>query len=84
MPENMPCEFCDTQKAQEQKLVTLTRQRNGQWFIFENVPAEVCPHCGHRYFDASVLEAMEERMKVKPDDARPVTAWAISLSQKAS
>lgn len=78
-----PCEFCDTDQPQEEKLVTVTRQRQGQWFIFEDVPAWVCPNCGHRYFDADVLAAMEERMKTTPDDARPITAWAISLSPKA-
>lgn len=78
-----PCEFCDTDQAQVQKLVTVSRQRDGQWFIFEDVPAWVCPHCGHRYFDADVLEAMEDRMKSTPADARPVTAWAMSLSEKA-
>jgi len=83
MTETMPCEFCDTTLPQEQKLVTVTRQRGGQWFIFEDVPALVCPNCGHRYFDGDVLEAMEERMKAKPNDARPVTAWAMSLSKKA-
>lgn len=84
MTERMyPCEFCDTDQAQVQKLVTVSRQRGGQWFIFEDVPAWVCPHCGHRYFDADVLEAMEARMQSTPDDARPVTAWAMSLSEKA-
>jgi YgiT-type zinc finger domain-containing protein len=77
------CACCDTDQAQVQKLVTVTRQRGGQWFIFEDVPAWVCPHCGHRTFDADVLEAMEARMKSAPADARPVTAWAISLSEKA-
>lgn len=79
-----PCEFCDTEQSQIQKMVTVTRQSGGQWFIFENVPTWVCPNCGHRYFDADVLEAMENRMKSTPTDARPVTAWAISLSEKAS
>lgn len=73
-----------TEEAQVKKRVTVTRQRGGQWFIFEDVPAWVCPHCEHRYFDADVLEAMENRMKSTPADARPVTAWAISLSEKAS
>lgn len=77
------CEFCDTEQAQVKKMLTVPRQRGGQWFIFENIPAWVCPHCGHRYFDADVLEAMENRMKSTPTDARPVTAWAISLSEKA-
>lgn len=79
-----PCEFCDTDQAQVKKMVTVTRQRGGQWFIFEDVPAWVCPHCGHRYFDADVLETMEKRMTSTPTDARPITAWAISLSEKAS
>lgn len=81
--QNYPCEFCDTQQAQEKKLVTIARHRHGQWFIFEDVPAWVCPHCGHRYFDADVLAAMEEDMKTTPDDARPITAWAVSLAKKA-
>jgi len=78
-----PCEFCDTDQAQEKKWVTVTRQRGGQWFIFEDVPAWVCPHCGHRYFDADVLEAMENRMTLAPVDARPITAWVMSLSETA-
>ena len=78
-----PCEFCDTHQPLVKKQVTVTRQRAGQWFIFEDVSAWVCPNCGHRYFDADVLESMESRMTSTPTDARPVTAWAISLSQKA-
>lgn len=76
-----PCEFCDTTQPQEHKRVTLARQRKGQWFIFEDVPAWVCPHCGHRYFAADVLAAMEDRMTTPPTDARAITAWAISLPQ---
>lgn len=84
MPEQAyPCEFCDTDQPQEHKRVTVTRNRHGRWFIFEDVPAHVCPNCGHRYFDADVVEAMEQRMTTTPDDARPVEAWAMSLSQKA-
>ena len=77
------CEFCDTDQPQQKKRVTVTRQRQGQWFIFEDVPAWVCPNCGHRYFDADVLTAMAERMKATPEDARPIQAWAISLPQTA-
>ncbi|MFZ4815353.1 MAG: type II toxin-antitoxin system MqsA family antitoxin [Phototrophicaceae bacterium] len=77
----LPCEFCDTHEALVQKRITLTRQRHGQWFIFEDVPAWVCAHCGHRYFDADVLEAMETRMNTTPANARPVTALAMSLTE---
>ncbi|GIK30121.1 MAG: hypothetical protein UZ13_00717 [Chloroflexi bacterium OLB13] len=78
------CEYCDTNESQVLKRVTVTRQRHGQWYIFEDVPALVCPHCGHRYFDAEVLEAMESRMRDMPADARAVTAYAISLSEKTA
>ena len=78
------CEFCDTDQPRQKKLVTVTRHRKGQWYIFEDVLAWVCPNCGHRYFDANVLRAMEDRMQAKPDDARAVTAWAMSLSEQAS
>lgn len=80
---NYPCEFCDTDQTAEKKLVTVTRQRRGQWYIFEDVPAWVCPNCGHRVFDADVLIAMEERMKKPPENARSVTALAMSLSEGA-
>jgi len=63
-----------------EKRVTVARRRHGQWFIFEDVPAWVCPNCGHRYFDAEVLSAMEAGMEATPDDARPIQAWAISLA----
>ncbi len=75
-----PCEFCDTDQPQELKRVTVTRNRQGKWTIFEDVPAWVCPNCGHRYFDALVLAEMEAGLKDTPSDARPVQAWAISLS----
>lgn len=39
-----PCEFCDTEQALVQKQVTVTRQRGGQWYIFEDVPAWACPY----------------------------------------
>jgi YgiT-type zinc finger domain-containing protein len=78
-----PCEFCDSDQPQEKRQITVARHRRGQWSIFEDVSAWVCPHCGHRYFDADVLMAMEAHMKTAPADARPITAWAISLSQKA-
>lgn len=74
-----PCEFCDTHLPQEKKRVTVSRQRKGKWFIFENVEAMVCPNCGHRYFDAHVLEMMESHMENTPADARPIEGWAILL-----
>ena len=77
-----PCEFCDTDQPQERKLVTIARSRHGKWYIFERVPAWVCPNCGHRYFDAEVVAEMDNRMQDPPADAHRVEAWAISLSEE--
>jgi YgiT-type zinc finger domain-containing protein len=74
-----PCEFCDTDRPLVDKLVTLPMHRKGRWYIFENVPAKVCPNCGHRYYDGPLLLKLEKMMTEAPEEARPVEAWAISL-----
>ncbi|MBI5668321.1 MAG: type II toxin-antitoxin system MqsA family antitoxin [Chloroflexi bacterium] len=74
-----PCEFCDTEQEQVEQRVTLTMQRNGRWYIFENVPAKVCPNCGHRYYDGPTLLRLEQMIRDNSDDLRPVEAWAFSL-----
>ena len=74
-----PCEYCDTELPQENKLVTLTLQRKGRWYIFENVPARVCPNCGHRYFDGQMMLRLEQMMKDEPKEGHAVEAWAFSL-----
>lgn len=79
-----PCEFCDTDQHQVKKLVTLARHRKSQWYIFEDVPALVCPNCGHRYFNADVTQMMEDRMTSTPENARPVEGWVMSLSESAN
>lgn len=76
-----PCEFCDTERPQEEKRVTLTRAHNGIWYVFEKVPAYVCPNCGHRYYDGETIERLEALMKTRPNTARPVEAWAIPMPQ---
>lgn len=73
------CAFCDTESPPVRQIVMVTRQRDGIWYIFENVPAWVCPNCGHRLFDLGVLEAMEARMTAAPEGARQVEAWAVTL-----
>ena len=35
--QNYLCGFCDTDQPQQKKRVTVARQRQGQWFIFEDV-----------------------------------------------
>ena len=76
-----PCEFCDSQAGLEERLVTVYRQRRGQHFIFERVPAQVCKNCGHRYFALKVVEEMERLMDAPETQsyaqAVPVVALTI-------
>ena len=74
------CDCCAKAEILVRRLVTVARPRGGVWYIFDQVPAWVCPNCGHRLFDAGVLDAMETRMTAPPADARPVEAWGITLS----
>lgn len=77
-----PCEFCDTEQEQVEKLVTLTMKRNGVWYIFENVPAKICPNCGHRYFDGPMLLKLEKMILDEADGLQPVQAWTYALPQE--
>ncbi len=80
---HFPCEYCDTALPLQARRVTLTLQRNGRWYIFENVPAEVCPNCGHRYYDGPTLVQLERLIEEQADQLRPVEAWAFSLPVEA-
>ena len=74
-----PCEFCDTDQPRQPRLVTLTMPHGDQWFIFENVPAQVCPNCGHRYYAGPMLLDLERLIDEHPEQARKVEAFAFSL-----
>jgi YgiT-type zinc finger domain-containing protein len=72
-----PCEFCDTDKPQVERQVTLTMTREGRWYIFEDIPARECPNCGHRYFNGPMLLELEHVIKAHPELGRSVEAWAF-------
>jgi YgiT-type zinc finger domain-containing protein len=56
------CEYCNSDAGLVDRLITVCRHRQGQHFIFEHVPARVCPMCGERYFSADVVQEMERLM----------------------
>ena len=56
------CEYCNVETSLVERFVTVHRHRRGQHFIFEHVPARVCPLCGERYFSADVVQEMERLM----------------------
>jgi YgiT-type zinc finger domain-containing protein len=57
------CEYCNSALAGAEREVTVYRHRRGRHFIFEQVPARVCPHCGERYFSAAVTREMDRLMR---------------------
>lgn len=76
-----PCEFCDTDLPQVERMVTLTLRRNGKLYVFEGVPALVCPNCGHRYFAGPVITQLEQRIRNNAlAGAQPIEAYAIPYS----
>jgi YgiT-type zinc finger domain-containing protein len=60
-----PCEYCHAPLRQGERLVTVYRHRRGRHFIFERVPARVCPRCGERYFSARVVRQMDRLMRTR-------------------
>ena len=35
-------------------LTTVTLERGATLVVFKNVPAQICPNCGEKYFDSSI------------------------------
>ena len=78
-----PCEYCDGFLDGHEKLVTVFRHRAGSHFIFERVPARVCPRCGERYFSAKVVREMDRLMKEQPLDSDTISVPVIAFSVAA-
>jgi YgiT-type zinc finger domain-containing protein len=73
------CEYCNATLSHTDKLVSVHRQRNGQHFIFERVPARVCHRCGERYFASHVVREMEALMKEPAERNNMVEVPVIAL-----
>ncbi len=59
------CEYCRTVLDAAERLITVYRHRHGKHFIFERVPARVCPGCGERYFAAAVAREMDRQLAAR-------------------
>jgi YgiT-type zinc finger domain-containing protein len=78
-----PCEYCDGLLDGQERLVTVFRHQAGSHFIFEGVPARVCPRCGERYFSAKVVREMDRLMKERPSHTPKVSVPVIAFSLAA-
>lgn len=71
------CEYCGGPIVQ--KVVTVHRQVDGKYLLFEEVPAGVCKECGTRYYAANVLKRMEESMNGHQKATREVLVPVYAL-----
>lgn len=72
------CEYCNAQLDDTEKFVNVYRHRKNQHFIFEQVPAQVCPRCGERYFSAEVVREMDRLMQSPSASSHSVNVPLIS------
>jgi len=54
------CNFCGSTQYIKKQVEYIYRYQ-GQYMVFKDVPAEICLHCGMRYFAADVILAIEQR-----------------------
>ena len=76
------CEYCNTQLNGAEKSVNVYRHRTDKHFIFEQVPAQVCPRCGERYFSAEVAREMDHLMQTTSSPTQtiniPLISWPLA------
>lgn len=76
------CSFCGGDLKDE--LVQHEYHWEGQLFVFEEVPAQVCQQCGEKYFDLNVVEAMEKAVQRKARPTRMLTVPLFSFGEVAT
>ena len=54
------CNFCGQTEFVHKKVEYIYRHQ-GQYMLFRDVPAEICLHCGMRYYAAEVILRIEKR-----------------------
>jgi len=68
------CYFCKGRLTQ--KTITHVYSWGEKFFLFEDVPAEVCTQCGETYFSPEVLETMDN---IATSDATPKTTVSVPV-----
>ncbi|MCY7377242.1 MAG: YgiT-type zinc finger protein [Pyrinomonadaceae bacterium] len=55
------CEICDGKT--EDKLVSVTFERYGQKFVYQNIKARVCRNCGEEFLDGPTVTDIEREIR---------------------
>jgi len=77
------CNHCG--ESMEPKKTSLLRKKKGTIYSFTDVPAQVCPECGERWYASETLKVMDGMIAGQIDyPHEKVEAFEFSLSTKAS
>jgi YgiT-type zinc finger domain-containing protein len=63
------------------EFTTLKRTVNGELFLIEDVPVQVCRRCGERYYDGPVMEKIEAQLLAREIDREitvPVVKYRVA------
>lgn len=74
------CYFCDGEILKNQR-VKVDLWWGDDLVIFENVPANVCPQCGEKYFDSDVSKEMKKIAKNKSNAIRHLTVPVMKFKE---
>lgn len=74
----MKCSIQGCRGQYEQKPIVHTVQREGQVFVFEHVPAEVCSVCGDTILAPATIRHIEAilRQQARPERMIPLYEYA--------
>ena len=75
----MTCEFCNGKTRR--KKVKRQHWLQGKLYIVENVPAEVCPGCGERYFEAATLDEIDRHLLTDHRVKEVLNVEVVSLQE---
>jgi YgiT-type zinc finger domain-containing protein len=79
MTRDTICNYCGHSEYVQKKVEYVYRHK-GHYMVFQDVPAEVCLHCGTRYYDADVILVIEKRfMLVKSKQRKPERTISVPV-----
>ncbi|MHC9540437.1 MAG: YgiT-type zinc finger protein [Vulcanimicrobiota bacterium] len=73
------CFQCNSALSDE--LTAIKRTVNGEVFLIEDVPVQVCRKCGERYYDGPVMEKIEAQILAREIDREiivPVVKYKVA------
>jgi HTH-type transcriptional regulator / antitoxin MqsA len=66
----------------EERSIILDQRRDGELYVIEEVPAEVCTQCGETYLSAGVLKVVDEIIKNRTQAEKEVKVpvWKFKVA----